>query len=59
MLYDAESGLYQTLLNVDFLPGRHLISNISQIRKGTRQVKCFFGPTFYEELFGAYHLGQF
>ena len=33
--------------------------NIFEIMNGTRQVKYFFGPTFYEQLFGVYCQGQF
>ena len=42
MLHDAESERHQKLLIVDSFPGRHLIINILEIRKGTRQVKYFF-----------------
>ena len=37
MLHDAESERHQKLLIVDSFPGRHLIINILEIRKGTRQ----------------------
>ena len=33
--------------------------NVFEIRNGTRQIKYFFGPTFYEQLFGVYCQGQF
>ena len=57
--HDAKSEHHQKLIIIDFFPGRHLIRNISEIRNGTRQEKCFFVPTFYDQLFGIYCQGQF
>ena len=55
MLHDAESELHQKLLIIDFSPGTHSMSNTSEIRNGTGQIKYFFGPTLYEQLFGINH----
>ena len=47
MSYDAESELHQKLLIIDSLPGKHSITNISEITNATRQTKYFSRPFFY------------
>ena len=55
MLHDAESDFYQKLLIINSFAGRHSISNISEIRNSTGEIKYFFGPTLYEQLFSLNH----
>ena len=55
MSHYAESVLCQKLLILDSFLGKHSIRNISEIRNATKQIKYFFGPTPYEQLFGINH----
>ena len=59
VLHHVENKLCQKSEATDDFLGIPLTGDISGTRNTTKQIKCFFGHTLYEQLFGIYRQGQF